>query len=205
MSSDQPTAPYGYCQCGCGEKTTVPTRNNAIHGRVKGVPIRYVRGHQGRRPLADRFWEKVNKDGPTPEHRPDLGPCWVWTGSLNRDGYGSIRIEGKTVGTHLAGYRLCGHEIPAGLELDHLCWNRACVNPAHLECVTHAENVRRAAAAGRMWSPGGPMSPERRAKAGRKCPPGCECARHEAASGASERKRRSDAAKARVRTGGRFQ
>lgn len=69
--------------------------------------------------------------------------CWVWTGSLNRDGYGLTSIKDKTTQAHRAAYRALVGEIPDGLVLDHLCRVRRCVNPAHMEPVTNFENLRR--------------------------------------------------------------
>ena len=91
-----------------------------------------------------RFWPKVNKDGPTPEHRPDLGPCWPWTASVNRDGYGLFSISGKFIGAHRFAFELAGGTIPEGCEIDHLCRNRTCVRASHLEAVPHLINMRRA-------------------------------------------------------------
>ncbi len=93
--------------------------------------------------IAERLWSNVDKDGPIPETRPELGPCWMWTKSLATKGYGQLRVHGKKRYTHRVAYELLVGVVPEGLELDHLCRNPACCNPAHLEPVTHAENVRR--------------------------------------------------------------
>jgi hypothetical protein len=85
--------------------------------------------------LWDRFWPKVDASG----------DCWVWTASANQFGYGHILTEGRTRGmAHRVAYELLIGPIPEGLELDHLCRNPPCVNPDHLEPVTHAENMARA-------------------------------------------------------------
>lgn len=72
--------------------------------------------------------------------------CWLWSGAPRELGYGQVRIggrRGRTVAAHRLIYELAVGEIPVGLELDHLCRTRHCVNPRHLEAVTHRENVRR--------------------------------------------------------------
>jgi len=69
--------------------------------------------------------------------------CWIWTGAKDK-GYGRFNIsEGKTAGAHRVAYELYVGPIPPGLHVDHLCRIPACVNPRHLEPVTHAENMRR--------------------------------------------------------------
>ncbi|MCA8251801.1 HNH endonuclease [Burkholderia sp. AU31624] len=66
--------------------------------------------------------------------------CWIWTGSCDRDGYGKFR---RTQIAHRAIYKWAKGPIPAGMELDHLCRMRCCVNPNHLEPVTTRENMIR--------------------------------------------------------------
>jgi hypothetical protein len=92
----------------------------------------------------------VDKDGPVPEHAPELGPCWVWTASRNRNGYGNFKwpgtgtgLGGKYASAHVYAYTTLVGSIPDGLTLDHLCRNRPCVNPAHLEPCTQEENFER--------------------------------------------------------------
>jgi len=72
------------------------------------------------------------------------GECWRWTGRLNMHGYGEMSINGKVTRAHRWAYEHWIGPIPKGLEVDHLCRNRACVKPEHLEPVTHRENMRRA-------------------------------------------------------------
>lgn len=97
----------------------------------------------------DGFWQQVNKDGPLPGEdtlAAGKGRCWLWTGSFqSRRGYGTTRRTGlsQTRLAHRVSYELPHGPIPAGLEIDHLCRVPACVNPAHLEAVTHAENLQR--------------------------------------------------------------
>lgn len=92
--------------------------------------------------LAARLWAKVDKDGPVPSHRPDLGPCWVWTASTAA-GYGQLGGKGGFKLAHRIAYELTHGPIPEGMTLDHLCRVRHCVNPLHLEVVTRVENIMR--------------------------------------------------------------
>lgn len=82
----------------------------------------------------DRFIQKVSFD--------DDG-CWRWAGSISGTGYGYFSFCSQTVYAHRIGYEFFVERIPDGLFLDHLCRNRACVNPDHLEPVTQRVNVLR--------------------------------------------------------------
>ena len=96
-----------------------------------------------------RFWSYVDKNGPLAEAdtlASGLGRCWAWRAPLATNGYARVQADGKKQYAHRVSYRLAGHLIPDDLVLDHLCRNRGCVNPAHLEPVTQGENVRRGTA-----------------------------------------------------------
>ncbi|WP_354002523.1 HNH endonuclease signature motif containing protein [Agromyces larvae] len=108
----------GACACGCGEETKT----------------NYVKGHNGRRPLTERFWEKVRPAG--------VDECWEWAGSLSR-GYGQINSGGRMLKAHRVAWELLRGPIPEGLTIDHLCYNPPCVNPWHMDPVTIEENSRR--------------------------------------------------------------
>lgn len=126
-------------RCDCGAERVV-LGTNLRAGRVIACSV-----CTRRTPLAERLWAHVNKSGPVPEYRPELGPCWVWTRRLTK-GYGVVRVGGKGSprrGVHRIAYEMLVGPIPEALFLDHLCRNRACCNPKHLEPVTNAVNLSR--------------------------------------------------------------
>lgn len=86
---------------------------------------------------AERFWERVVKSD-------DPDGCWLWQGPPNGSGYGWFKLDGRTVGAHVAVLLLAGVDVPEGYEPDHLCRVPLCVRPDHLEVVTALENKRRA-------------------------------------------------------------
>lgn len=96
-------------------------------------------------PAIERFWPKVNKNGPVPEHRPDLGPCWLWTAGTDQHGYGRFKGDDRKDGrAHRWAWVEEHGPIPDGLEPDHLCRVKGCVRTSHMELVTHGENISRA-------------------------------------------------------------
>ena len=72
-----------------------------------------------------------------------IDSCWEWLGVRNWGGYGEFYLDGKTRKAHRVSYELVRGNIPEGYQLDHLCSNRGCVNPYHLEPVTNAVNAKR--------------------------------------------------------------
>lgn len=118
------------CACGCGEPAPIAQRSNKERGHVKGHPTRYIAGHNNRKP------ESREVDGGYSTL------CHEWLKARNDRGYGTTAAgEGRLA--HRVIWERERGPVPAGLELDHLCRNRWCVNPDHLEPVTHKENMRR--------------------------------------------------------------
>ena len=81
----------------------------------------------------DNFWDRVDKST----------DCWHWTGSKTSKGYGQFKLNGKNRLVHRVSYETLKGTIPDGLVVDHLCRNRGCVNPSHMDIVTSGENVLR--------------------------------------------------------------
>jgi hypothetical protein len=90
--------------------------------------------------LEERFAEKY-------EPEPNTG-CWIWTGHERCAGYGGIQVDGRAMLAHRVAYEMFVGPIPVGMEIDHKCRVTFCVNPTHLEPVTHRENVERGALGG---------------------------------------------------------
>lgn len=117
----------GICGCGCGGRTKVALINTAT--TRLGEPYPFIAGHQHRHFEGD--------------YVVDANGCWVWQRGMVANGYGAIKRDGYQGVAHRWYYERDRGPIPNGLQLDHLCRNRLCVNPAHLEPVTQTENIRR--------------------------------------------------------------
>jgi hypothetical protein len=130
------------CECGCGMPAPMALTSRRSLGQKKGEPLRFICGHNRRIPLEsweDRFDKKTVR-------LPN--GCLQWTDHLSkRTGYGlfSLLIDGRNIQRlpHRVAYERWKGPIPPGMDVDHLCRNRGCVEPDHLEAVTHLENVRR--------------------------------------------------------------
>lgn len=92
--------------------------------------------------LRDRVWKYVTK----------TDTCWLWVGAKDGGRYGIIRVAGKNIKAHRATYEILLGKIPDGLTVDHLCRNRECVNPDHMELVTNKENILRGTAPSAMFA-----------------------------------------------------
>jgi hypothetical protein len=124
----------GLCECGCGEAAPIAKRTLAKQGMVKGEPQRYVLGHNRRRGVPDYV----------EEDRGHSTPCWIWQRYIGPRGYGTVSRKGHTYSAHRFYYVQHKGPVPDRYVIDHRCKVPACVNPDHLEAVTHEENLRRA-------------------------------------------------------------
>lgn len=89
----------------------------------------------------EHFWEKVNKNGTVPKSCPELGKCWLWTGSKGKRGHGRIRVGKKGDFAHRVSFVIHYGSIPNGKMICHKCNVACCVNPKHLYIGNHKSNT----------------------------------------------------------------
>lgn len=109
-----PTHARGLCKSHYGKRATLgtlPPRSSAT--------------------LEERFWAKVKK----------TGTCWLWTGHVSKSGYGRFRVKGYAESAHRVSYEISIGAIPEGLDVDHVCRQKSCVNPDHLRAATRKQNM----------------------------------------------------------------
>lgn len=119
-------------------------RKPKSHGMCGMCLRRFQKYGETTDPRERLFWTKVDKNGPVPDHRPELGPCWIWSGYVHPiTGYGQYGVRKGTRLAHRIGYEYAVGPIPEGLHLDHLCRVRRCLRWDHLQPVTPRENIAR--------------------------------------------------------------
>ena len=140
--------------------------------RSRGIPLRPLRKLHAPIPIEERMVAYTDRSA----------DCWIWNGARSDTGYGHVLVDGRMRGAHRVAYELANGPVPHGLVIDHLCRNRACVRPEHLEAVTQRENVMRGispaarAAASETCARGHQYTEENtRMKPGRKHRPVREC------------------------------
>lgn len=142
-SSEGPN-PSGLCMCGCGGTTPVSHRTDSRKQYVRGEHTRFCAYHHP--PATPPPSPPIRSVRLTDVHVTDTG-CWIWQGRVDRSGYGALKFRGRSMAAHRFYYEQLKGPIPEGLQIDHLCSVRLCVNPEHLEAVSGVENVRRSSVA----------------------------------------------------------
>lgn len=127
------TIPFGLCHCGCEGKTEICKSSVARRGWVRGQPRPFVHGHH-RRKTGELY--KV-------EDRGYKTSCWIWLHAKSGEGYAETSKDYKTLLVHRLKYEAKYGPLSDDKELDHLCRQRACINPDHLELVPHKVNMQR--------------------------------------------------------------
>lgn len=143
---EDPDKQYAYwCQCDCGKIKSIYAKS-LRSGSSKSCGCLQKELLNDRSIDADsRFWSKVNKNGPIPEYRSELGSCWIWTAAQDGRGYGAFHFgdRNSVIKAYRYSYQTQVGRIPTNMQLDHKCRVTLCVNPDHLELVTQKENIQR--------------------------------------------------------------
>lgn len=139
-SNDTSEIPYGYCHCGCGQKTTIAKKTR---GDIKkGEPNKYVSCHKENCAQSSAFWSKVAVTA-------NSDKCWEWQASISRKGYGRTSLYRRMRPAHRHAWELTYGTIPSDLCVLHKCDNRKCCNPRHLFLGTYQDNMDDMVAKGR--------------------------------------------------------
>jgi hypothetical protein len=145
-TKDQAKVPATCARCSAAFKTW-QHKIDAGEGRYCSLLCaRRSQGEQSRKPARDRFWKRIDKDGPLLPHVET--PCWIWTGARTRRGYGLLGERSALVYAHRLSYEIHHGEV-GSLFVCHRCDNPSCVNPAHLFLGTALDNVHDMLAKGR--------------------------------------------------------
>lgn len=139
-------------------KCSLKIGHQSKHQAWAMAPLELVHEWSSPRPakpsVADRFWSRVDKSGPVPDHVPVVGPCWVWIPKCS-DRYPQFTLDGRQQPAHRVSWQLVNGPIPSGIHVLHKCDRTICVRPDHLFLGTHADNMADMKAKGRQVTPRG--------------------------------------------------
>lgn len=135
--------PYGYCHCGCGQRTKLAEKTNKRDGATKGQPFRFLPNHKPTRTLEQAFWRHVIRGA--------ADECWLWQGNIGNHGYGYFSCGHRKFLAHRASYEIHNGALPDDLCVLHHCDVRHCVNPYHLFLGDRTDNAADKVTKGRQF------------------------------------------------------